>query len=395
MPNTHSPTDSIRYVSDVVGDTPAITGAPGSAASTVTTISAAEMVRLTGVGRERLRTWERRHAFPEPVRSANNVRRYQADDVRRVIAVSRAVDEGIPLAEAIEQAITSCSGTAALASLGRTLDECPAAALAIAGPDPLRVIWTNGVTRAAPEAPQCGDALEVPSAAVRQTLRRLLIGEGPPVAVLRCQEWNTSFPGERRVIAWRLPHGVSEEPAVVLMQLPETAGAPSVGEAPAPGRSSAVEQTAIWGTAVGAARKVLQREPGLAGVQLALAELLRGTGGLDAMLATLRGSTMRTARSVHGTVPPQSVEIIPDGEIARAITDAEVDWVGPSAKSRFGIPARSQAIVIPVVAGGQAFGAVFLIFSDELPLADLTRELLQSIGTAAALILAREQALAS
>lgn len=399
MPEPHTSLPGRHFRLGPSGDAApgAIAPPPATAgpADGAVTISATEMVRLTGVGRERLRTWERRHDFPKPIRAANNVRRYLAEDVRRVIAVSRAVDEGIPLAEAIEQAIATCSGSDELNSLGQVLDQCPTPALAVAGPDPLRVLWTNGITRSAPEAPISGDTLEFASAVVRQTMRRLLIGEGPDSAILRCQDWVASFPSDCRALAWRLPHAVSEEPAVVLMQLPDGPVTPSaIGDTPAAGRSSAVEQTAIWGAAVGCARKVLQREAGLAGVQLALAELLRGTGGVDAMVATLRGSTMRTARSVHGTVPPQSVEIMPDGEIARAIADAEVDWVGHSARSRFGIPARAQAIVVPVIAGGDAYGAIFLIFNDELPLADLTRELLQSIGLEVALVLARERAAA-
>lgn len=380
---------AVRYPADIVGEARA-NGPLGTPAPPSATITAAEMVRLTGVGRERLRTWERRHGFPQPVRTANNTRRYLADDVRRVIAVSAAVAQGAALAEAVAHARDLGTTNESQTELGSVLEEAPLPVIAVAGPDPLRVVWANGVTRAAPDAPQVGDDIEFGAIATLQALRRLLIGEGPSVMRVRCEDWVASFPSDCSALAWRAPHGVTEEPSVVLMRVPDS----STRGADVAARSSAMEQTMTWGEAVGAARKVLQRERGLGGVHRALAQLLAGTGGIDAMVATLRGSTMRSARSVHGTIGPHAVEILPDGEIARAIADAEVDWVGPSARTRFGIGTHNQAIVIPIIAGGDAFGAVFLVFSEELPLADLTRELLLSIGTMVGLILAREQLLA-
>ena len=67
--------------------------------SAAVTISSHELSRLTGVGRERLRTWERRYGYPAPVRSRNGVRRYQVDDVRLVAAISQLASDGVPLDE--------------------------------------------------------------------------------------------------------------------------------------------------------------------------------------------------------------------------------------------------------------------------------------------------------
>ena len=68
------------------------------------TLSAARFAELTGVTRERLRTWERRHGFPRPVRSGTGPRRYAASDASRVIAVREAAEAGVPVARAIKQA---------------------------------------------------------------------------------------------------------------------------------------------------------------------------------------------------------------------------------------------------------------------------------------------------
>ena len=68
------------------------------------TVSATRFSELTGVSRERLRTWERRHGFPEPVRIGSGPRRYALADAARVVAVRHAAAAGAPLPEAIAAA---------------------------------------------------------------------------------------------------------------------------------------------------------------------------------------------------------------------------------------------------------------------------------------------------
>jgi predicted DNA-binding transcriptional regulator AlpA len=396
-PQSTKSDDSFRIVHDLFLDGDINNGhhrsKAGADSSGAVTISAAEMVRLTGVGRERLRTWERRHDFPRPVRCRNNVRRYLADDVRHVIAVCRAVDAGVPLAEAIDQAATvEPAGEHTLESLGATLDHAPSPAIAVSGPEPLLVVWSNGTTRAAPEAPGLGADLltAVPGfgQAARTAIRRLLIGEGPTTAIITHADWIGTFPAERRSLAWRVPRDVSTEAVVVLLQLPEAAVPHHNGNGLP--RTNATDQTAVWGVAARRARQALQQQPGIAGPQLAIAELMRGTGGLDAMLATCHGGTMRTARSVRGTIEPHVFDLAADCDVARALADAEVDWLSEASRRMLGLPARSQAIVVPLIAGRETVGATFLVFADELPLPDITRELLQSLATAIGAVLQRE-----
>ncbi|HMI69394.1 MAG TPA: MerR family transcriptional regulator, partial [Solirubrobacteraceae bacterium] len=67
------------------------------------TVSATHFAGLTGVSRERLRTWERRYGFPEPRRVGSGPRRYAIEDVQRVVAVRRAAEAGVPIPHAIER----------------------------------------------------------------------------------------------------------------------------------------------------------------------------------------------------------------------------------------------------------------------------------------------------
>jgi PAS domain S-box-containing protein len=60
-----------------------------------------ELARRTGVGVSTLRAWERRYGILDPDRSSSGHRLYTEDDVERVSAVCRLVDEGLTLSAAI------------------------------------------------------------------------------------------------------------------------------------------------------------------------------------------------------------------------------------------------------------------------------------------------------
>src|SRR5882757_6409004 len=98
------------------------------------TISATDFAALTGVSRERLRTWERRHAFPQPIRVGGGPRRYSPDDVARVVAIRRAVENGIPIPVAIaasaEPAVDEQISEMARAALA---NDAPVAVVALSG----------------------------------------------------------------------------------------------------------------------------------------------------------------------------------------------------------------------------------------------------------------------
>ena len=73
-------------------------------------------------------------------------------------------------------------------------------AIAVSGPEPLTVVWTNGATQAAPDAPEVGSNLldELPAfgPGARATIQRLLIGEGSDVNVITHADWIGTFPAD-------------------------------------------------------------------------------------------------------------------------------------------------------------------------------------------------------
>src|SRR3954467_13158703 len=107
------------------------------------TLSIADFCARTGVGRERLRTWERRHGFPQPVRTGGGPRRYDVDDVARVIVVQQPVRSGCTLAAAIGAARSrDPAGCAPPApdDFRAEADHAPVPMLALTGPEPLSVL---------------------------------------------------------------------------------------------------------------------------------------------------------------------------------------------------------------------------------------------------------------
>lgn len=65
-----------------------------------------EFSRRVGVSTDLLRAWERRYGLPRPVRTANGRRLYTRADELVVESIRRAVEQGIPAAEAARLAAT-------------------------------------------------------------------------------------------------------------------------------------------------------------------------------------------------------------------------------------------------------------------------------------------------
>ena len=125
------------------------------------TLSATRFAALTGVSRERLRTWERRHGFPAPRRVGRGPRRYAVEDVPRVVAVRHAAAEGVPIPEAIARARAVGDGPAALGDmpLAALVEDLPTPVVVVSGPAPMRIAYVNGAVRALPGAPAAGAVL--------------------------------------------------------------------------------------------------------------------------------------------------------------------------------------------------------------------------------------------
>jgi DNA-binding transcriptional MerR regulator len=66
-------------------------------------LSIGDVARATGVGQATLRAWEQRYGFPAPHREPSGHRRYDADDVERILRVLAGRARGIALPVAIDR----------------------------------------------------------------------------------------------------------------------------------------------------------------------------------------------------------------------------------------------------------------------------------------------------
>ena len=359
------------------------------------TLSIADFCARTGVGRERLRTWERRHGFPQPVRTGDGPRRYDVDDVARVIVVQQAVRSGVTLVAAIRAARSlDTAGAAAPApdDFHAEADHAPVPMLAVTGPEPLSVLWRNGYVRACAGSPAEGSELlaEAPSmrgSAAEDQLRGLLSGVVPGPVVVSHPDWCSDVPRRARSIAWRSAGRAGQSPVAVLLGVPDEPG--TDGGAVREGGQSWI---GAFCSAASSAAATLRDEVGPGAIIGAVEALAAGVGAADGALATYAAGNLLAGRSVRGLMAPRVVAVCAFDDLAAALHDGVVDWLGQPAREAFGIDGSQALLMVPVIAAGERLGVLLLSFTDELPLGDPERELLLAAATSIGFALLRQRA---
>ncbi|MCW3067297.1 MAG: transcriptional regulator, MerR family, partial [Solirubrobacterales bacterium] len=185
------------------------------------TVSATRFAELTGVTRERLRTWERRFGFPKPRRQGAGPRRYAVEDVPRVLAVRRRAEQGVPLPAAIAEAHrVRGARRPGPESFAAAAEHVPQPLGLLSGPEPVRLAWGNLALRGAGVAPGDGEALAdvvpwFPESELADAAHRLFTADE---TVLECAHpaWS-GVAGERgHSVLWRLPAEPGQAPLVGL-----------------------------------------------------------------------------------------------------------------------------------------------------------------------------------
>ncbi|CAB4868697.1 unannotated protein [freshwater metagenome] len=357
------------------------------------TICAGEFAALTGVGRERLRTWERRHGFPEPVRSPGAARRYDVGDVRRVLAVRRAIEQGVPLLEAIDGAEHGDGRQPAgrsVPDLVAALDHAPFAALVVSGPQPLEVVWVNGCLRAVPDGPSAGDDLlrSAPAfagGAGHAALEALFAGGDGP-AWIEHPSWTEHFPVATASVGWCLPQEPGTAPLAALVAIPTRAFDGELPDGDAIERQmsrlrGSLDRVNAWTVAVDDAAGALRENGGVDAASEALRRLAARIGALDAALLPVVDGTLVASPSLKGMLEPSAVDPAAFPEVAGALRDSAVDWLDLPACHAFGVPGEGAAVIVPIVAAGRTLGLLLLVFRREVPLGDAERDLLLGLAT--------------
>jgi DNA-binding transcriptional MerR regulator len=347
-------------------------------------VSAARFAEVTGVSRERLRTWERRHGFPVPARVGSGPRRYALADAPRVMAVRRAVEAGVPLPAAIAAGVAreAAPGPAAFEA---ALEELPLPALLATGPEPLRVAFANAALRAAPAAPVVGEELGAAPA-----LAELFAG---PVAA---RELALGLRPLGRVVAYRVPVPPGAPPLVAAVAL-EAAGEREARRAAAEleRQVAALSERAGWldrwleGLA-GVAR-AFQVDPTPAALDAGTDTLIRQLRAADGVVATYAAGQLLVPRSRRGLLGPATVTITPHVALAVALRDAEPLWLEPAARRALELPPGLHALAAPVLAAGETLGVLLLLVGQAHELGRDERRLLAAVSSALGFALLRDR----
>jgi hypothetical protein len=368
------------------------------------TVSATRFSEMTGVTRERLRTWERRFGFPEPVRVGSGPRRYAVADAPRVVAVRFAAQAGTPL----ETAIAAARASALLEALPSerafraAVELAPVPVALVSGPEPLRLAWANAALRAIEGSPAPGEALvsvaaHRTGAAMREHFVRDLPGaevEHPP--------WGGSVtaPGSAAVAArsvmYRLPTGAGERPLLAVVGI-ETRGE---HEARAALGRAELELAALrrrterhdrWLDALGALAAEFQHEQGPDVIASALDVLIRQTQAVDIGLASYVSGRLALHGTRRGALGATALTVAAHPQVGRALRDVDGAWLdAPTARS-LGVPEGLHAVGVPVAVAGEVLGLLVMVFDEVEPLDDDNGRLLSAISAAIGFALLRDR----
>jgi len=364
------------------------------------TVSATDFAALTGVSRERLRTWERRHGFPRPVRAHGGARRYAVDDVARVVAVRRAVESGVPIPSAIDATdLPAGAGISADAQVSLA-EHAPVAVVALSGPEPLRVEFVNAAVRHRPGSPSPGDDLlqlapwfaEKPD---YKTLKRLFTGD---VIAAGCDhpDWTAGLRSGARSIAYRLPHEEGQRPLVALIGIDtarerRTRQLLAEAEREREALRERSERDARFSEALAAIIDIFRLNAGVAAISDATAVLVRRLSAVDVAIAPSMAGALVLGRSARGLLGPEMVTVTRFEDLAEALRDGDIAWLEQDTARAFGTPSGLELLVVPMLAAGESLGAVLIVADEQAELSDTQRRLLRGVSATIGFALLRER----
>jgi MerR family transcriptional regulator, light-induced transcriptional regulator len=361
------------------------------------TLSATEFAQATGVSRERLRTWERRFGFPDPIRVAGGPRRYAAADVGRVVAVRRAAEDGAPLPAAIAQLDRVDAGAGPPAAAFRaTVEAAPVTVALVSGPAPLRLEWANAALRAIDGAPGPGAALPAvgrhrAGAVLRQHFTREL-----PAAEVEHPPWGGGEGPPSRSLVYRLPVEPGQRPVVAVVGM-ETRGerearvALVAAQAELEALRRRGERHDRWLDAIAALAGEFQREPGPDVIGAALDVLVRQTRAVDVGLASYLSGRLALHGSRRGALGACALTVAAHPDVGRALRDAEGVWLAPATAAVLGVPDGLHAAGLPITVAGEHLGLLVLVFDEVEPHDGDNRRLLAAVSAAVGFALLRDR----
>jgi MerR family transcriptional regulator, light-induced transcriptional regulator len=368
------------------------------------TVSATRFAELTGVTRERLRTWERRFGFPDPRRHGAGPRRYDVDDVPRVVAVRRRAEQGVPLPEAIAEARRAPRAvrprSAAFAVAG---EHVPPALGLLSGPEPVRLAWGNLALRREAGAPGEGDAIAdaVPwfaGSELAAAAHRLFTTHAE---VLECTHpaWSGIAGEHGHSVLWRLPAEAGRAPLVGIASVERARDRElqrDLGEL-----RSALESLARqskrqtrWLDLAGALAELFQEEAGPDLLSHTADTLVRRLSAVDAGICLYMGGELAVGTSSHGMLGPRMVTVTAHHDLASTLRAGRPSWMSASTAAAFGTPPGLELAIVPVVVVGETLGVVALAFDGREAIDADVRQILSIVSAGIGFAILRDRLVA-
>jgi DNA-binding transcriptional MerR regulator len=364
-------------------------------------VSATHFAGLTGVSRERLRTWERRYGFPEPRRVGSGPRRYAIEDVQRVVAVRRAAEAGVPIPHAIERSRDdNAPSQMAAGTFAGLVEHAPVPVAALSGPAPLRVEFVNGALRGMTGAPRPGEELTTALPAFNDSecvraLQQLFATDGGPMEAEH-PAWDGHARETARSAIFRLPSDPGARPLVAMIGLE--------GEGERVARATLAElqreldelrrhdeRQTRWLDALAMLAEEFRREPGRAAVDNGLDVVIRHTSALDGAVAFYVSGQLVVPASRRGLLQTSSVTVSAHPELARCLRDADPAWLDPATSAALGVPPDLHASGVPIVVAGEPLGLLVFVLEEVEPHDDDNRRLLVAVSAAMGFALLRDR----
>jgi hypothetical protein len=367
------------------------------------TVSATEFAELTGVSRERLRTWERRFGFPRPARVAHGPRRYALADAARVVAVRRAAEGGVPLPRAIAEAAVARSAVDGVseATLASTTAVAPIPVVLVTGPEPLRVAYVNASLQALDGALGPGARLDaLPwflGSDLERTLHTLFAGD---TAALECAHpaWSGSGVIERSV-AYRLPAGPGEPPAVALVGIDrdqERRARRELGELQEELSRMRVREhrRQRWLALAASLAERFQRDTGEALLAATVDTLVRRLGAVDAGVALYVAGQLALGTTSRGRLGSHMVTVTRYDDLAALMQRSTPEWLAPATASAFGVSAGLHCLAVPIGVVGERLGVLLIVFDEHAELDEDIRNVLTVVAAGLGFVVLRDRLVA-
>jgi hypothetical protein len=373
-----------------------------SGAPSGTLVSATGFASMTGVSRERLRTWERRYGFPRPRRVGRGPRRYELTDAARVVAVRRAAEQGVPLSDAIAASHATAPAGVSASTLQAIPERLPAPVLLLSGPAPVRIEYVNPALAERIGSPAPGTELAdvatwLTGSECELALRAVFAGS-TPVSECIHPAWSGFSKETARSLLYVLPVEPGRAPLVAMVEL----GAPDERdlrsdlaelEAERDRLRTLVDRRDRWVVATAELAALFQRENGSALLQATAATIVRRLPPIDAGVAIYMGGELALGSSTRGLLGPCMVTVTAHADIAAVLRNGTPAWLERATAAAFGAPDDVLVLAVPVAVVGETLGAVLMVMDEPSTITGEVASLLSVLSAAIGFALLRDRLL--